>query len=271
MKKKNVAAILAFLLGLYGVHRFYLGQKALGVIYFIGAMFGFFLMFEEGVPMFIPVAIIAFIDAILLAVMPQEEFDEKYNKKKSKRLSYQKTKDDYRYEQEEDLGLQSYQVFKSKGIQSYRKYDYETAIKHFNRALRFEPEDPAIHFNLACCHSRLEEAELAFEHLEKAVKFGFDDLDKIHSHDALAYLRTLEDFDLFVENGYELPALNLPDIPSQNEDNWSQKNPEQSPEEDNNLLNQLKELALLRDKGILTDEEYAEQKRRMIDENKRNR
>ena len=66
MKSKTTAAILAFFLGGIGVHRFYLGQTGLGLLYLL-----FFWTF-------IP-AIVAFIDFILFLTMSDEKFNEKYN------------------------------------------------------------------------------------------------------------------------------------------------------------------------------------------------
>jgi TM2 domain-containing membrane protein YozV len=66
MKSKTTAAILAFFLGGFGGHRFYLGQTGLGFLYLI-----FFWTF-------IP-AIVAFIDFILFLTMSDEKFNEKYN------------------------------------------------------------------------------------------------------------------------------------------------------------------------------------------------
>jgi TM2 domain-containing membrane protein YozV len=68
MKEKTVAALLALFLGGFGIHCFYLGKTAKGIIYLI-----FFWTF-------IP-AIIAFFEAIIYFTMDQEIFDIKYNNK----------------------------------------------------------------------------------------------------------------------------------------------------------------------------------------------
>lgn len=64
-KSKIAAALLAFFLGGFGVHKFYLGQIGLGVVYLL-----FFWTF-------IP-AIIAFIEFIILLTMSDETFNQKY-------------------------------------------------------------------------------------------------------------------------------------------------------------------------------------------------
>ncbi len=66
MKNKIVAALLAFFLGGFGIHKFYLGQTFKGIIYLI-----FFWTF-------IP-AIIAFFEFIILLVMTDDDFNKRYN------------------------------------------------------------------------------------------------------------------------------------------------------------------------------------------------
>jgi len=64
-KSKTTAAILAFFLGGFGVHKFYLGQIGLGILYLV-----FFWTF-------IP-AIVAFIEFIILLTMSEDTFANKY-------------------------------------------------------------------------------------------------------------------------------------------------------------------------------------------------
>lgn len=66
MKDKMTAALLAFFLGGIGIHKFYLGQTALGFVYLLFCW------------TLIP-GIIAFFEFIFLLVMDQAEFDRRYN------------------------------------------------------------------------------------------------------------------------------------------------------------------------------------------------
>ncbi|MFN0201517.1 MAG: NINE protein [Bacteroidia bacterium] len=66
MKNKITAALLAFFLGTFGVHRFYLGQGGLGILYF--------LFFWTGIP-----SLVSFIDFIVLLAMDEQGFNLKYN------------------------------------------------------------------------------------------------------------------------------------------------------------------------------------------------
>lgn len=66
MKSKTTATVLCFFLGGIGVHRFYLGQSGLGFLYLIFSW------------TFVP-AVIAVIDFIVLLLMSEETFNQKYN------------------------------------------------------------------------------------------------------------------------------------------------------------------------------------------------
>lgn len=66
MKDKTTAILLAFFLGGFGVHKFYLGKKSAGIMYL--------LFFWTFVP-----AILAFIDFIVLLMMKDQDFNKRYN------------------------------------------------------------------------------------------------------------------------------------------------------------------------------------------------
>ncbi|WP_353147972.1 TM2 domain-containing protein [Chryseobacterium sp.] len=66
MKSKFTAAILAFFLGGLGIHRFYLGQTTMGILYLVFCW------------TFIP-ALIAFIDFFIFIFMSEDRFNYKYN------------------------------------------------------------------------------------------------------------------------------------------------------------------------------------------------
>lgn len=65
-RQKGVAVVLALFLGGFGVHRFYLGQIGMGVVYL--------LFFWTFIPAFVAV-----IEALILLLMSSREFDVKYN------------------------------------------------------------------------------------------------------------------------------------------------------------------------------------------------
>ena len=66
-KSRIAAALLAFFLGGFGIHKFYLGQIGLGILYLLFCW------------TFIP-AMIALVEFILLLVMSDERFNFKYGR-----------------------------------------------------------------------------------------------------------------------------------------------------------------------------------------------
>ena len=267
MKDKNVAAILALLLGYFGVHRFYLGQIGLGLLYFIPVV---------GV-------ILSIIDFIAFLSMDQDVFDIKYNKRYME-TTYRKRNTDFdRRERQRPQGrperrphgrpdrsdlkrereaavkkqrevyqqkaAQTVNPYKKSGIDKFKDYDFDGAIEDFEKALSINDKDPSIHFNLACAYSLTEQKGEAFFHLDKAVKCGFKLFDKIKTHDALAYLRIQDEYEDFEKNNFQL------EIEIKHED---------APALSGDLLDQLKKLGELREKGLLTEEEFSSQKKRLL-------
>ena len=79
MKKRSTATILCLLLGVLGVHRFYLGEAGKGILYLItfGGFFG----------------LIPLIDLIIWLLSSDEAFDQKYNAQSIQRENLKTQKD----------------------------------------------------------------------------------------------------------------------------------------------------------------------------------
>ena len=117
MKDKGAAALLAFFLGIFGIHRFYLRQTGLGILYF-----------------FLSVTTISFflsiIDFIVFLSMDRRTFDEKYNKdylSDDRYSSYDRP--DYRRRERSDR-------FRREQVRNYRDPEYR-------REERRRPPEPA--------------------------------------------------------------------------------------------------------------------------------
>ncbi len=143
--------------------------------------------------------------------------------------------------------------FKKSGITKFKEYDYKGAIEDFEKALTIEPNDNAIHFNLAAAYSLDENVDKAYFHLDKAIANGFKDFDKISSHDALAYLRIQPSYEAFKANGFRLGGGGAGPKKTQVVEGI-----------DANLLEQLNRLQELREKGVLTEEEFVTQKKKIL-------
>lgn len=264
MKDKTTAGLLAIFLGGLGVHRFYLGQTGLGFFHLLFCWF--------------PLSwLVGFISGLVILTMDDDKFNLKYNPEHYrivKRGNRREERDLRRGQRQSPQNYQNrrnspvrqpanqdkQQMLKKIGIDKYKDYDYQGAIEEFKKALALDPNDISIHFNLACTYSLNEEANKAFEHLDRAVSLGFTDFKRIKEHDALAFVRIQDEFDEFEENGFRLKA---PTPPKQANQSQAQANVEVQ-EDHSPILEQLQKLNELRLKGLLTEEEFATQKNKLM-------
>lgn len=72
--KKITAALLAFFLGVFGAHKFYLGYKKQGFIMLLVFLFGFILL---AIPSMV-IGIIAFVEFIIYLVKSDADFEQTY-------------------------------------------------------------------------------------------------------------------------------------------------------------------------------------------------
>ena len=284
-KDKNTAAFISLVFGWFGLHQIYL-KKPGRAIFFIAAL----LLVKPALLGFFVAAMMGFVNALVLMMMPQERFDQTYNQgTKSpwdRRRDYSRR--DYDREQRWERRHQTRtrtrppqrtvrtapparrpgsrpirnvrpaqpkkpNPFKISGVKKYKEYDYEEAIEDFKKALEIEPKDIATHFNLACAYSLTEQPKKSFQHLHSAVTLGFNDFEKITKHDDLAFVRIQPEFETFKANNFQLGKTEAP--PKEEIEKDTQK--------DDLLLSQLKKLSELREKGLITEEEYIQEKRKL--------
>ncbi len=290
MKNRTTAALIALFLGAFGAHKFYLKDSGAGIFYLI--------LFMVGSSMRLPIsAFLGWVDAFVLFTMSDERFDAKYNKDYDNRRDRRGQRRDNRYESRQQRRYPprdaysnrrqqgSYQgrresyrrppqkpqnkvkrprenPFKKTGISKYKDYDIDGAIEDFKKGIELDPQDMALHFNLAAAYSLTEKADQSYYHLAKAVEHGFKDFEKIKTHDDLAFLRIQEGFDAFQDGGYRLSSDGeVKSIPAGSQPQ------NQMPEEvikDDILLSQLQKLSELRNKGLLSEKEYVVEKEKLM-------
>lgn len=239
---------MAFVGGWVGAHRFYLGETGAGIFFVM-------LMVMTTAMRFPITGILGIIDAIRLLTMSERDFDRRYNpqfyEKARRNPGAYSGRDRYNQRRRTVTDTKSRaNPYKKTGVQKYKEYDIPEAIKDFEEGLKIEPKDIALHFNLACAYSMEENKEKSLFHLSKAIEFGFKDMEKIKTHDNLAFLRIQPEFEEFVENGYKLSP--------------SMAKPEENLLQDDILLSQLNKLAELRKKGLLSEEEYVTEKQKLM-------
>lgn len=240
-KDRITAIILAIFLGVIGIHRFYLNQTGLGILYIILSITGVSFL-------------LSIIDVLLWAVQDEEEFDRKYNaflyeddttsmnKHRRHRHRSRKRTQSRRHNTMDS----SLKYLKKKGKSQFTSYDVDEAIDTFKKALSLNDNDISSHFNLACCYSINEEKERAYAHLSKAIELGFTDFNKIMNHEALAYMRIQDDWDEFKKNGFIIEQKSL------------------GKGEGFNLLEKLRRLDQLKEKGHLSLEEFRSKKKDLL-------
>ena len=259
-KSKSMAAILALLLGLWGVHRFYLGKRFLGIANFAAFFLAMAMVIEEGFPWFlIMLAILSVVEGILFAVMPQSEFDAKYNNSlptsRKERKAMQKEEKKRQPEAAQTRKSRGNFIIKDAFI-AYRSGNYDQARKYFEDALQYDYNDPQTHFMLSCCHSMANDSKQAYFHLASAVDFGFQEFEEIYHNEALVWLRAQPDFDTFVKNGYRQVAYLSTPAESDLLETKSYY--------DTTMLDKIADLGELLERGVISRDDFESQKKSIL-------
>lgn len=282
MLNKNLAGFFALVLGVFGVHRFYLGQWFRGVLQFAGFFGAIFCVStvgdSEGEVFFglivAAMALAPLITAIVFWATPEKKWQRKYDK--------EALADD------QPLGIagayaqQDTTALKAEGIRYYRTGDYDLAIEAFTEAAEIDLGDAGTHFNLACSYAQLGQHGEALRHLELSVTFGLPKPERIEKHPALAALRKTSAYGSFRSNNYrrlnllELTETSAASSPIVGEaetltDFATPPPAAASPAADYSapppgpdLLEQITRLRELHDAGILTQREYQAQKEKLM-------
>jgi len=251
MKNRTIGAFLAFFLGALGIHKFYLNESSSGITRVI-----IFFVVARMLPIFMPILLaVGAIEALRLFMMTDREFERKYNGGQTVRRGDRRGgRRDSRQRRSPASGnsRQRANPFKKSGIRKYKEYDLDDAIIDFNKGLEIEPNDVALHFNIACAYSLTEQKDLGFSHLSRAVELGFKDVEKIQTHDDLAFLRIQPEFADFKSKGYRLSTAD------------AESNDPIPEAKDDRLLARLNKLKELREKGMLSETDYNAETKKIL-------
>ncbi|NND34645.1 MAG: NINE protein [Saprospiraceae bacterium] len=257
-RKKGVAFVLALLFGILGVHRFYLGQRGKGIAYLAVFGVGLAAVIEGEALIMIVMAILGFVDAVLLLAMPQMEFDRKYNqittKVRQKKVPKRRRAEHPDFSRRARSKPSPLITYLKKGMKSLSAGRYQEAIKWFDKVLDLDQQNKEAHYYLACCFSLIKEEENAFVHLSLAVKNGFADFERIKQDINLYFLRAQPTYEAFVKNGYKLmKALPEPQPDLLSTDRF-----------DPSVLDKIELLGDKLEKGELSDAEFQLEKQKIL-------
>jgi len=130
------------------------------------------------------------------------------------------------------------------GLRKYQARDYEGARTDYQAVITLTPLAPNSNFMLAIIFSLQHKKDESFKYLSKAVEQGFSDFEKIQSSPDLQFLRSQPEFKKFAQDGYRLSERS-----QQSED----------------VISQIERLGKLRQQGLLTEDEFQAQKRKLLD------
>jgi TM2 domain-containing membrane protein YozV len=277
MKQKSriTAALLAIFLGIFGIHKLYLGR--------VGAFIGFMILFVVSIGGDFPItAFIGIIQGLILFFMSDADFDKKYNKgliaERRGPLDVRREKQLERYQQlpgqksiqnnNSTISAQSQvkaAAFKNSGIKKYKDFDLEDAIQDFKSGLELTPNDPALHFNIACAYSLVENKALTFKHLMLAVANGMKDVNRILTHEDLAYIRIQPEFESFRISGFKtINPANTQEIKEVVTNKLPDETESLTLPDDETLLNKLNKLSELREKGVISEQEFEFERKKVM-------
>ncbi len=267
-KSRITAALLAIFFGTLGIHKLYLGR--------IGGFIFFMFLFVISVNMDFPItAFMGMVQGLMLFFMSNADFDKKYNRgfitdernplnmrRETQLKRNQQLPGQNKYTGSVNGGysaqsLVKVNALKNSGIKKYKDFDLEEAIADFKSGIELIPKDPALHFNLACAYSLTESKALAFRHISLAVENGMKDTERILTHEDLAFIRIQPEFEAFKQSGYK----RAPELKNANPEETVTSNSDQL---DDTLLDKLKKLADLRERGVLSDIEFEFERKKVL-------
>jgi len=143
------------------------------------------------------------------------------------------------------------------GLKLYNSGKYRDAINNFNAGLKYHPRHTLILFNLALCYSQIKNKEKSFYYLQESIDSGFSNYTQIETGAGFEFLRQQSDFDQFMN---KINNFNEEEESTEIRD----QNIEQGGSQSIDRITLLEKLASLKERGLLTDEEFSFEKNKII-------
>jgi tetratricopeptide (TPR) repeat protein len=96
-------------------------------------------------------------------------------------------------------------AYSNRAVAYMMQKKYNLALDDLKKAKELKPNDPAVRYNLASCHSLMGNVDLGFVELDAALANGFNDYDSLRKDPDIANLRkspdwrkTLEKYKVFL-------------------------------------------------------------------------
>lgn len=202
-KKKRAATLLALFFGIFGIHRFYLDQRNIGIAHLTMFFLGAFIFTRMDWLVAIP-AIMGVVDFLIFLFTSRESFDERYNQEYLQQKKYQQELAFAKANEPRSILQEKRGEYLEQAQKAYQNYEFNRAIKALEKAIEIKYDDSETHFWLARIYSLSERAQPALEHLNIAVAFGLEKEDRIRTEGDLAFLRIQPAYRTFEENNYQL-------------------------------------------------------------------
>jgi len=145
-----------------------------------------------------------------------------------------------------NLQISLYNSITGKSIQHEEK-DLNKYLTTLQESLSNDSTNPTTHFELACFYSLIEDKDKAYQHLSEAVSYGFANKERLQKEPDLKWLRHQSNYKEFVTNGYKFTSQEV-----------------QISQSNISYIEELKELAKLKEEGILTEKEFNQLKEKIL-------
>ncbi len=252
--RRKMGIVFAITLGWCGVHRFIMGQWQWGLAHIF--MFVASMAILEGAPGITPwttlSAFVAYYTAFRWWRMSNEEFADEYLEPVEEEVGGKYLKGTATANPKVISGKARRKILASAKT-LYDRFDYQGASELYEDALDMDLSDGDSRVLAARCYSLLEDAEAAYRHLRKAVLLKANNLDIISKDEGFAWLRTREDYTSRRRAGYG-PIESFVDSSS----------PQALPPRQDNILERLEKLGELKERGLLDDDEFIREKKRLL-------